>query len=76
MGGEKEKHTLTSDEMPSHNHPIRRTSSNSGDGNFIDVKATGSPNNMGTGTGTKAAGKGKAHNNMPPYIALFFCVKR
>ena len=71
-GGEV-KHKLTVAEMPTHFH--------------IEVLGAGAPGN-GTGVGiaaqgvqnvpafqTQPAGSGDPHNNMPPFIALYFCKK-
>lgn len=73
--GGAESVALTISEMPTHSHPILRTSSNSGDGNYVNWAAMGSPNNKSTGSGTAPVGDSQPHNNMPPYIALYFCKK-
>ena len=69
-GGE-EKHTLTIAEMPVHTHS-RPKAIGIGQG----IGGTGGAWRSGfedRTTGT--AGRGSAHNNMPPYIALYFCKK-
>ncbi|GEM_PF-4221430 len=76
LDGGEEQHTLTVAEIPAHSHPILRTDSKSGDGNFVNWTAMGSPNNKSTGAGTATVGKSQSHNNMPPYIALYFCKKK
>ena len=70
IGGEEE-HTLTVEEMPRH------IASVSG--------VLQAPDQQGTGNGSAGrhlrdvtstpAGGNAAHNNMPPYIALYFCKK-
>jgi len=69
-GGAK-THTLTTAEMPSHTHSY--TLPNNSDPNFMtgggsyNVKVAG-----GTGTDTTSVGSGSAHNNLQPYIVVYF----
>ncbi|WP_172330323.1 hypothetical protein [Mangrovicoccus sp. HB161399] len=75
-GGE-ETHKLTPDEMPRHDHePDGRL-----EGYWANVRGDSATNGFQGGsyrvTSRKpvAAGGSEAHNNMPPYIALYFCKK-
>ena len=70
IGGESE-HTLTEPEMPSHAHlytpPV-------GDIDLEDVGAPTPAASVGISTLTSSAGGDQPHNNMQPYIALYWCV--
>lgn len=71
-GGE-ESHILTESEMPVHSHTY--TSPILGDLDFEDIgvpQPAAAINPIPQSTGT--AGGGQAHNNLPPYIALKYCV--
>lgn len=79
-GGE-EKHKLIEDEMPSHSHqsglygdPSAKYLNPNGGGKALRMQYAwdGAGNAYFT---TDTRGKGDAHNNMPPYLALYFCQK-
>ena len=67
----EETHTLTTSEMPSHNH----ATSNSGTG-FYSAKSGSTAGALSGGTGvdlqgnTANSGSGSAHNNMQPWTAV------
>lgn len=64
-GGEAE-HTLTVDEIPSHRHGYTAPSRNSGT-EWIGEYGTGASQQLNS----DYAGGGGAHNNMPPYVAVY-----
>lgn len=70
-GGEYE-HTLTEAEMPSHSHSSSMHNTNGAGVNYLNVKKEDPGLGLTTGyTGTTAAGGGRAHNNMQPYVVVY-----
>ena len=69
-GGEA-THTLTIDEMPSHNHKVSYLKQEAGNdyqfcGGVGNWQTTGHSN-----TNIENTGGGQAHNNMPPYLVVY-----
>lgn len=77
----EEEVTLTEAQMPRHAHrpPLNKETFNTeipGIGHRFNDNAQNQGNHKFTGSGeTGFAGGGRPHNNMPPYIALYFCKK-
>ncbi len=71
-GGEAE-HTLSVSEIPSHNHAYGVYDASSSSSLEINHMAayTGKVNSTGWGSHTLFTGEGKAHNNMPPFLAVY-----
>ena len=73
--GGAETHRLTDDEMPRHAHKFTfGTQGGSGAPVHPTYKRDGPYTGKST-TEVTFAGASKPHNNMPPYIALYFCKK-
>jgi hypothetical protein len=67
-------HTLTVAEIPSHTHRVFRTQGKAGNGAFPDWSVMGNELKQDVAD-TGPTGGGKAHNSMPPYVALKMCKK-
>ena len=75
--GGAETHVLEIDEMPAHGHRVALEGADT----RVDISGLNSGTNWGVrrtiGPGeTSTAGGGRPHNNMPPYIALYYCEKK
>jgi len=74
--GGDEVHTLTLSEIPAHSH-VQRVHNNQPGGGSIHLERV-SKNSLAVvnaGTTTADAGGGDSHNNMPPYIRGYWCIK-
>jgi microcystin-dependent protein len=71
--GGNQYHTLTTAQMPSHNHTILGYQAGPNN-NFYGAIEAYAPGGDGS-TSTAYEGGGQAHNNMPPYILLSYIIK-
>lgn len=72
-GGEA-AHTLTADEMPRHNHEIDNLNASGNATPYMTVQAQ-DKKGYGGNVQTMFSGGGKAHNNMPPFLAVYMWVR-
>lgn len=68
-GGEA-THTLTVDEMPRHNHEIDNLNAAGNATHYMTVQAQ-DKKGYGGNVQTMFSGGGKAHNNIPPFLAVY-----
>jgi hypothetical protein len=67
------RHTLTIEEMPAHTHDEFRATGN-GDGLYPKDTVMG-PQSQPIRAPTQSAGGNKPHDIVPPYVALYLCIK-
>ncbi len=80
--GGAETHTLTVEEIPSHNHTLRARTTGQNNGNptnrtlaQVNIYTDADANVDMRNTSITSSGGGQAHNNMQPYITLNYIIK-
>ncbi len=68
------EHVLTENQMPPHRHELT-VGQHSVGGKKVTAWSLEGTGGAYSVSPTGSNGRGEAHNNMPPYIALFYCVK-
>jgi microcystin-dependent protein len=73
--GGADTHTLTQAEMPAHTHVQRGRNVTGGANNQSAIAVGTDTTQLTTITTTASTGGGGAHNNMPPYVRGYWCIK-
>ena len=65
--------TLTTAQLPAHNHQIlRERSATTGGATTLIARTSDTSSTVDTNVFTANAGSGEAHPNMPPYLVTYF----